>query len=72
MNSLTVLMDEDSRQRMGSLSEFGQTFGENDVIGCFAVSGPESCGFVARSGWRALEIPLLPISCFSAVDALLT
>lgn len=28
----------------------GQTFGENDVIGCFAVSAPKSCGFVAKMG----------------------
>lgn len=40
----------------GQFEEFGQTFGENDVIGCFAVSAPESCGFIARSGQRALEI----------------
>lgn len=28
----------------GQFEEFGQTFGENDVIGCFAVSAPESRG----------------------------
>lgn len=44
----------------GQFEEFGQTFGENDVIGCFAVSAPESCGFVAKSGWRALEILCFP------------
>lgn len=34
----------------GQFAEFGQTFGENDVIGCFAVSAPRRCGFIARSG----------------------
>lgn len=34
----------------GQFEEFGQTFGENDVIGCFAVSIPESCRFTARGG----------------------
>lgn len=34
----------------GQFEEFGQTFGENDVIGCFAVSVVESGGFIARSG----------------------
>lgn len=32
----------------GQFEEFGQTFGENDVIGCFAVSIPDNCGFVAK------------------------
>lgn len=34
----------------GQFEEFGQTFGENDVIGCFAVSAP---GFPAGRGQRA-------------------
>jgi hypothetical protein len=32
----------------GQFEEFGQIFGENDVIGCFAVSVPESYGFIAK------------------------
>lgn len=52
----------------GQFEEFGQTFGENDVIGCFAVSAPDSCGLTARSGQRApgahcASHPLLSFVC---------
>lgn len=47
----------------GQFEEFGQTFGENDVIGCFAVSAPESCGSMARSGLKAASSVLFPVNC---------
>lgn len=47
----------------GQFEEFGQTFGENDVIGCFAVSACESCEPIVKSRDEYWEFYLLSISC---------